>query len=94
MNIEPTAVIPFATKRAASRVVDGRIEFTFNNASELYAFLAREMAMKKVKYSKFAEKAELCASTVSKMAHGETQYPRFATVFALLKVLGYELVVK
>lgn len=94
MNMEHSAVIPLATKRASTRVVDGRIEFTFNNVEELYAFLAREIAMKKMRYSKFAEKAELCAATVSRMAHGDTHFPRFGTVFAMLKVLGYELVVK
>lgn len=80
--------------RPAANVVDGHIEFTFKNEADLYKFLAREIALKKMKYSKFAEKAEMSAQTVSRMAHGETQYPRFATVFHMLKVLGYELVVK
>lgn len=87
-------VLPHATKRKATKVVDGHMEITFNNVSELYSFLAREIALSKQKYSKFAKKAEMSPNTVSRMAHGETQYPRFQTVFAMLDTLGYELVVR
>lgn len=80
--------------RPVANVVDGHLEFTFKNEVELYKFLAREIAVRKVKFSKFAEKADMSTNTVSRMAHGETQFPRFSTVFHMLSALGYELVVK
>lgn len=69
-------------------------EYTFNDLNELYAFLQHELQVSKLKYNALAVKSDMCASTVSKMAHGTTLYPRAATVFNLLKVLGYEMVVR
>jgi predicted XRE-type DNA-binding protein len=75
-------------------VIDGRMEFTFANINELCAFVAKEIAFSKMKYSKFAKKADICHGTVSRMANGTTQHPRAETVFAMLRVLGYEVVVR
>jgi predicted XRE-type DNA-binding protein len=81
-------------KRPVANVVEGRTELTFENIHDLCAFVAREISMTKLKYSKFAEKAEMSYSTVSRMANGYTQHPRAETVFSMLRVLGYEVVVR
>lgn len=83
-----------ATTGAARRVVQDHEEFTFNDISELCAFLQHEIQSSKKKYVRIAEAAGCCAQTVSNMAHGETHYPRAGTVFAMLRVLGYEVVVR
>ena len=88
-----------APRRSAIRgnrpeVVDGRMEFTFEDINELCAFVAREINFSKQKYSKFAAKCDLAHGTVSRMARGETHHPRAETVFAMLRVLGYEVVVR
>jgi hypothetical protein len=70
------------------------MEFTFKDIHELCAFVAREIAFSKVKHSRIAAKADLCHGTVSRMANGITQHPRAETVFAMLRVLGYEVVVR
>lgn len=87
------ATIPRA-QRPAANVVDGHIEFTFKNEADLYRFLSREISLRKMKHSKFAQKADMSPTTVSRMVKGETNFPRFATVFHMLNALGYELVVK
>ena len=69
-------------------------EFTFKDISELCAFLQHEILVSKLKYKDIAEKAGVCASTVSHMAHGDTHFPRAGTVFAILGVLGFEVVVR
>lgn len=69
-------------------------EYTFKDISELCAFLQHEIQVGKRKYNKLAEEAGCCASTVSNMASGQTHYPRAGTVFQLLKVLGYEVVIR
>lgn len=90
----PHAVLPRATRRREARVVDGHIEFTFNDIAELCAFVAREIEITKKKYSVLANKAGVCSSTVSRMANGTTQHPRAETVFQILKTLGYDVVVR
>lgn len=87
-------VLPHPTSRASAKVNEGRIEFTFNDIEELCAFVAREISLSKKKYSRLAEKADVCPNTVSRMANGKTHHPRAETVFALLGVLGYEVVVR
>jgi hypothetical protein len=88
------ATLPHATRRRSAREIDGHIEFTFNDIHELCAFVAREISMTKLKYTKFAEKTGCCTSTVSRMANGYTQHPRAETVFQMLRTLGYEVVVR
>jgi len=82
------------TTGAARRIVHGHDEYTFNDISELCAFLQHEIQMSKRKYKVIAEKAGCCAATVSNMASGATHFPRAGTVFAMLRVLGYEVVVR
>jgi len=54
----------------------------------------REIHRSKIKFKMIAEKGGVCASTVGRMAAGETQHPRAETVFAMLRVLGFEVVVR
>lgn len=85
-----------ATATAARRGYQTEVgtEYTFNDIMELCAFLQHEIQGSKKKYNKIAEAAGCCPATVSNMVHGVTHYPRASTVFTLLKVLGYEVVVR
>ena len=85
-----------ATLPQAKRGYDTELgkEYTFKDIAELCAFLQHEIHASKRKYTKLAEAAGCCPSTVSNMVHGITHYPRAGTVFQLLKVLGYEVVVR
>lgn len=69
-------------------------EFTFKDMGELCAFLQHEIQASKRTYKKIAEQAGCCAATVSNMAHGTTHYPRAATVFDILRTLGFQVVVR
>lgn len=69
-------------------------EYTFADMNELCGFLAREIIASKMTFTKIAEKAGVCISTVSNLAHGETHFPRAGTVFQILRVFGYEVVVR
>jgi len=80
--------------RPIHNIVDGRTEMTFENIHDLCAFVAREINFTKKKYSRFASEAGMAHGTVSNMAKGVTQHPRAETVFQMLKVLGYEVVVR
>jgi hypothetical protein len=67
---------------------------TFKNVADLCAFVAREINFSKKKYSTFATDVGCAHGTVSRMATGQTRYPRAETVFAMLRCLGYEVVVR
>lgn len=69
-------------------------EYTFQDIRELCAFLQSEIQRSKRTYKYIAEKAGCCAQTVSNMASGSTNYPRAATVFEILRVLGFQIVVR
>ena len=69
-------------------------EFTFKDTSELCAFVQHEILVSKRKYKDIADRAGVCATTVSNMAHGDTHFPRFGTVVSILRVLGFEVVVR
>lgn len=69
-------------------------EYSFKDITELCAFIQHEIQSSKKKYKDIAEKAGCCAQTVSNMASGTTHYPRAATVFEILRALGFEVVVR
>lgn len=66
----------------------------FNDIAALCQFLSAEIRNSKMKFSKIAEMANCSPSTVSKMAHGETHYPRAGTVLQILRALGFEVIVR
>ena len=76
------------------RELERKGEISFDSMAELCAFVQHEIIASRTKYVKLAAKAEVCASTISKMAHGETHFPRANTVFAILRALGYEVLVR
>ena len=69
-------------------------EYSFKDIRELCAFLQHEIQRSKRKYKYIADKAGCCPQTVSNMASGTTHYPRAATVFEILRVLGFQVVVR
>jgi hypothetical protein len=66
----------------------------FNDVSAVCSFVGTEIRLSKMKYSKIAEMANCAPSTVSNLAHGETNFPRFGTVLQILRALGFEVVVR
>lgn len=89
-------VIEFNSAKEQRRVLakGGIREYNFRNVDELCAFVAGEIRASKKKYVRIAEKAEVCPSTVSNLAHGITHYPRAATLLQILRALGYEVFVR
>jgi DNA-binding phage protein len=74
--------------------LEDQSEYTFKDASELCAFVASEIRRSRKKYTKIADGAGCCTSTVSNLANGTTHYPRLATVLEILRVLGFAMVVR
>lgn len=83
-----------AKKSTPSSIRGGIEEYTFADVHELAAFVAGEIRASKLKYARIAERAGVCASTVSKLAYGETHSPRANTVLQILLVLGFEIVAR
>lgn len=69
-------------------------EYSFRSTEELGEFVGKEIRASKMKYQKLAEKSGLCANTISRLAHGETTYPRAHTLLMVLKALGFEFFVR
>lgn len=69
-------------------------QFTFGNTEELIGFVQTEIYNSDMTYKAIAAKAGCCVSTVSKMGAGSTRFPRLNTVFEILRVLGYSVVVR
>jgi DNA-binding phage protein len=88
-------VTPFPKKvsKAAPRVIK-RNETEFHTVEEACKFVSLEIRQSKKKLSVIAREANVCTSTVSRMAYGETHFPRLGTILSILKVLGYEVVVR
>jgi DNA-binding phage protein len=89
-----------ATERNTSKVRRFPVEDTgpsdwhFDDTKALCDFCAKEIRASKIKYSKLAEKAGVCHSTISKMARGETNFPRANTILEILRALGFNVVVR
>lgn len=69
-------------------------EHSFQTTQELGDFVGKEIRASKMKYQKLAEKSGLCVNTISRLAHGETTYPRAHTLFMVLRALGFEIFVR
>lgn len=69
-------------------------EYTFKDIHELMAFCAHEIHASGRKYNDIAIGAKCCTSTVSKLAHGETRFPRASTILEVLRTLGFQIVVR
>jgi hypothetical protein len=69
-------------------------EYEFGDVPELCAFVAGEIIRCHLSYKDLAAKAHVCVATVSRLASGDTQFPRAATLFGILNALGYTVVVR
>lgn len=72
----------------------GPQDWHFNDIEDLCAFCAKEIVASKMKYTKLAEAAGVCPSTIRNLAIAETRFPRAATVLQVLRALGFEVVVR
>jgi transcriptional regulator with XRE-family HTH domain len=84
-------VIQLSSARKKTPVRHESADISFANVYELTKFVAGEIRGSKMKFSKIADKAGCCASTVSNIAHGVTHDPRVGTVIKILGVLGYRV---
>lgn len=82
-------------RRRTSDVIDvGPQEYSFDEINQLCDFCMREINATKQKYSKLAEKAGVCPTTISNLAKGNTNFPRASTVLQVLRALGFEVIVR
>jgi hypothetical protein len=87
-------VVSLSSARKKTPVRYESADISFNNVYELTKFVAGEIRGSKMKFSKIADKAGCCASTVSNIAHGVTHDPRTGTIIRILGVLGYRVVAR
>jgi len=66
-------------------------EIDLNDLAEVTRFVASEIRATKLKFGKLADKAGVCAHTVSRIASEDTKYPRWNTVVCLLRAMGYRV---
>lgn len=67
-------------------------EFHFTDTYDAIQFVASEIRTSKAKYKDLAKGANIkSTATVSRLASGETKYPRFSTIFGTASALGLEL---
>jgi hypothetical protein len=88
--MESTQVIPLKQRKASRR---GR-ETTFDDWSEITAFIAHEIHASGRTFNDIAKDASVCHQTVSKMASGETFTPHLRTAVSIIIALGYEVVAR
>lgn len=93
MSLQTTAS-HFASRRKLDVIDVGPQEWSFDTTEELCQFCAREINASKKKYSKLAEAAGVCPTTISNLARGATNFPRAATVLQVLRALGFEVIVR
>lgn len=91
-------VVDFQTaRRMSSRPIrdpEGYSDRHFNDVAELTRFLADEIRASRMRYSKLASISNVHATTISKLAHGQVQFPRAATLLQILRALGFEIIVR
>lgn len=86
-----------STRRSHSRPVrepEGWRDRQFNDVGELCRFLADEIQLSKMKYSKIAALANVHPTTISNIAHHLVTSPRASTVLQILRALGFEVIVR
>jgi DNA-binding phage protein len=71
-----------------------KTEHAFYEIGELVAFTADQIHASKRNYSNIAREAQCAPSTVSKLMHGETRFPRAATILQILRALGWTVSVR
>jgi hypothetical protein len=83
---------PAATRARLASDTPG--EFHFDDPFEAVAFVAGRLRQSKMKYAHVAKAAHMSGSTASKLASGQTRYPRFSTMTGILGALGLETVIR
>lgn len=89
-NVVP--ITTFSKAKPMLRTDDGDI--SFSNVYELTRFVAAEIRGSKLKFTKIADQAGCCPATVSNLAHGVTRDPRTGTMLNILRVLGFQVIVR
>lgn len=82
------------TRQRAFVIPDRSGEFKFHNIEDLCRFVGGEIRASKMKYVDLAAKSHVCPQTVSRLASGDTHFPRAGTILQILRALGFELIVR
>ena len=81
------------TERRGKLGTDTLGEYHFADTFDAIGFVAGQVRASSAKYKDLAQGAGIKSSnTVSRLASGETRYPRFSTIFGTASALGLELV--
>lgn len=80
-------------ERRGKLAADDAGEFVFNDVADYIGAMAAQVRSSDMKYSAVAKQSDVIKSpaTVSKLAHGETRFPRFSTMFGVASALGLEV---
>ncbi len=78
------------TTAAVIRLHD-QAPIVLDDGPETIKFCQAEIIRSRLEHSQIAIKANLCSSTVARIAYGDVKSPRFATVCRILKVLGWRV---
>ena len=69
-------------------------EFHFGDTLDYINFVSSALQQSGLKYSNVAQAGDMSATTVSKMAHRQTRFPRFGTITGILGAMGYETIIR
>lgn len=71
-------------------------EFHFEETSDYLSFVRGQLRQSRMKYKDVVKGADeiKSTSTVSNLASGKTQFPRFSTMTGIMGSLGLELVIR
>ena len=94
MNARPSRTLfESAAERRGKLKSDTLGEYHFADTFDAINFVAGQVRTSKLKYKNLAQGAGIKSpATVSRLASGQTHYPRFSTIFGTASALGLELV--
>lgn len=98
----PAAKVMHMANYRRPEPVSDEAEYTFNSYSDMFAFVSgnlheqhdRRDKTQRKSYASMSRVAGVTPTTISKMASGETKYPRYTTVAGILDALGFEQVTR
>lgn len=94
-SIRRPAVESAAAQRGRLRS-DTPGEFHFDDTADYLSFVRSQLRQSRMKYKDVVRGADeiRSTSTVSNLASGKTQFPRFSTMTGIMGSLGLELVIR
>lgn len=90
----PRLVVETEAERRGRLAAQEGEEFVFSTTDDYVAAMAAQVRTSQMKYGAIAKASDTIKSpgTVSKLASGQTHFPRFSTMFGVAAALGVEVV--